>query len=620
MPNMEEVLLEIIQVIRTEGSIDEKGVDRILARHNRIAKDSVRRYAKKHVAPFYLKVKSNEPERWKSWNIDSSLEAKLMGALRMKPRRTSSGVATITVITKPWKCSSNCLYCPNDVRMPKSYLSAEPACQRAERNWFDPYLQVASRLRALKNMGHITSKIELIILGGTFSDYPKEYQTWFIQQLFQALNDGDAMESKATIRRNTYRKAGIPNEADLLEFNAKNLQNQVIQGKMTYNEAIWQLYHENESWSQVSAWQRADMERLLAAHKDNESAQHRVVGLVVETRPDTITPENLTLIRQLGCTKVQMGIQSLDPSVLALNHRASRISDAKESIEYTARAINLVRLFGFKIHTHFMVNLYGSDPEQDKLEYHRFMTQPEYQPDEVKIYPCSLVAGTGLVDLYKKGDWKPYSEEQLLDVLCEDVLNTPEFCRISRMIRDISAGDILAGNKKGNLRQLVEQKIEKTGLPVREIRLREINDASADMESLRMVETPYETTSTKEVFLQWITPGNKIAGFLRLSMPDRDYIKNHPELSVSVNQAMIREVHVYGRVANIANAMGKTSSAEEQANAQHVGLGRKLIARACAIAKEQGYQQINVISSVGTREYYRQLGFSDGSLYQTKTL
>ena len=114
---------------------------------------------------------------------------RLLRLIQMKPRRTASGVATITVITKPWQCSGNCLFCPADVRMPKSYLHAEPACQRAERNWFDPYLQVTARLRALVQMGHATDKVELIVLGGTFDDYPEAYRIWFVRELFRALND-----------------------------------------------------------------------------------------------------------------------------------------------------------------------------------------------------------------------------------------------------------------------------------------------------------------------------------------------------------------------------------------------------------------------------------------------
>ncbi len=148
-----------------------------------------RAYSKKKLLPFYLRTKERDPQRWQSWNITPELEQQLVHLLQVKPRRSASGVATITVITKPWKCGGACIYCPNDLRMPKSYLSDEPACQRAERNYFDPYLQVTSRLRALNQMGHVTDKIELIVLGGTWSDYPRAYQIWFITELFRALND-----------------------------------------------------------------------------------------------------------------------------------------------------------------------------------------------------------------------------------------------------------------------------------------------------------------------------------------------------------------------------------------------------------------------------------------------
>ena len=115
------------------------------------------------------------------------------------------------MLTKPWPCSSNCDYCPSDIRMPKSYLSDEPACQRAERNFFDPYLQVHARLHTLNQMGHPTDKVELIVLGGTWSDYPLDYQLWFMEQLFCALNDGDGEEAQAKARqlRARYRAAGF---------------------------------------------------------------------------------------------------------------------------------------------------------------------------------------------------------------------------------------------------------------------------------------------------------------------------------------------------------------------------------------------------------------------------
>ena len=150
---MEDALIELIEAIRAGTRIDDAWLSRLLRRHNSAAHDATRRVAKRRLLPFYLGVKARDPERWATWHVDGTTEAALLRILRMKPRRTASGVATVTVITKPWPCSSDCLYCPNDVRMPKSYLSDEPACQRAERNYFDPYLQVRSRLVALSEMG-----------------------------------------------------------------------------------------------------------------------------------------------------------------------------------------------------------------------------------------------------------------------------------------------------------------------------------------------------------------------------------------------------------------------------------------------------------------------------------
>lgn len=616
---MEEILLEILAELRAGHDVDDKRIAQILDRHNKEAGEPVRAYAKKHVIPYYLSVKAEHPGAWRRWNIDDALESRLLATLRIKPRRTASGVATITVITKPWPCANSCLYCPNDIRMPKSYLHDEPACQRAERNFFDPYLQAASRLQALENMGHVTDKIELIILGGTWADYPSAYQIWFVQQLFQALNDdGATRAANAAARRGRYGTAGsngatsthggISNDPDALAEHAAPWQQAINAGETSYNQAFYALYGSSPAWQDVASWQTADLDSLLAQHRINETARHRVVGLVVETRPDTVNERTLQLIRQLGATKVQMGIQSLDPRVLRTNLRLAGEPEG----DIVAHALDLVRLFGFKVHTHFMVNLLGSSPAADIAEYARFMHEKPYQPDEVKIYPCALVVGTGLEAYYRDGSWQPYTEEELMGVLAADVLATPAFCRVSRMIRDISAKDIVAGNKKANLRQLVEQTARASGQPIHEMRYREINSGDADPTTLDLRETRYETLSTHEVFLQWTTPKDRIAGFLRLSLPKPEAVTTKTNLPIRPGQAMIREVHVYGRVASIEGA--------STPNAQHAGLGRALIEHACTIAAEAGYDEINVISSVGTREYYRHLGFHDGYLYQTRRL
>lgn len=603
---MDTILLEIIEEIRRGTAVDHKVLARILHEHNKNLKDNRDHFAKKHLLPYYFNAKNTKEELWRSWNVDEQTERALIAALQMKPRRTASGVATITVITKPWFCGNDCLYCPNDVRMPKSYLHNEPACQRAERNWFDPYLQVASRLRALSQMGHPTDKIELIVLGGTWDDYPSEYRTWFMAELFRALNDGDAMEAHAAERRAFYREAGILNDEQGLAAAAKDLQISVSAGKTSFTDALRTLYGGSGAWAKAPAMQHATLEEVDRLQEENERAQHRCVGLVVETRPETITAPKLALLRRLGCTKVQIGIQSLNENVLALNNRCTDPRAIQE-------AFALLRLFGFKIHAHFMVNLYGATPEADKLDYRTFVTDSHYLPDEVKLYPCALVEGTGLVPHYEDGSWRPYTEEELVDVLSHDTLITPPYMRISRMIRDISACDILVGNKKTNLRQMVEGHIEKTGRAedVRDIRYREINNRTAEMSDLTLHDVEYETTVSTEHFLQWTTDDDRIAGFLRLSLPHPDALATRESLPITADQAMIREVHVYGAAAKL-HATSRS--------AQHIGLGRKLVETACAMAKEAGYASVNVISAIGTREYYRNLGFNDAGLYQNRPL
>ena len=593
---MESAILEIIAAIKAgEQRLDAAWLDRLMRRHNRATHDATRRVAKRRLLPYYLSTKANDPDRWESWQVDPATEQALLRILKVKPRRTASGVATITVITRPWPCSSDCLYCPNDVRMPKSYLSDEPACQRAERNFFDPYLQVRSRLVALSEMGHVTDKVELIVLGGTWSDYPRAYQLWFVSELFRAVNDfgesrvaGEHPEE----RDRRYRACGLTYNKDELLRRTGDVQRQVDEGLLSYNEAIRQIGG-SDAWRAVEAWQQATTDDLLREHARNEEAAHRVVGLTIETRPDLISPETAREMRELGCTKVQMGIQSLDQHILEANQR-------RVSVAQIADAFCALRLAGFKIQVHFMANLLGATPEADKADYLRLVSDERFLPDEVKLYPCCLVQSSRLGACYADGSWQPYGEDELMDLLVADTLATPAYTRISRMIRDISSTDIVAGNKRTNLRQMVEARIARLGAPVHEIRMREVATTDVDPAALRLDCVAYRTTVSDERFLQWVTDDGHIAAFLRLSLPREG------------TQAMIREVHVYGRVASLGSS--------ERGGAQHAGLGRQLVEEACAQAREAGFSAINVISSVGTRGYYRNLGFGTAGLYQQRSL
>jgi elongator complex protein 3 len=299
-------------------------------------------------------------------------------------------------------------------------------------------------------------------------------------------------------------------------------------------------------------------------------------------------------------------VQSTDERILAMNGR----NVERGSMQ---RAFELLRVFGFKIHAHAMLNLYGSTPQSDIEEFARFAQDDAYQPDEVKLYPCALIGNAALRAWYEDGRWKPYSEAQLVDVLAADVAATAPYTRISRMIRDFSSHDIQAGNKKTNLRQLVEGKLESDGTPVSEIRFREIGVRGAGDAALTLDEVAYRTAATDERFLQWVTPEGKIAGFLRLSLPHADALASRPGVPIAPGEAMIREVHVYGTVARIGDGWADGA-------AQHRGLGKQLVTRACAIACDAGYHAIKVISAVGTRGYYRGLGFHEEGLYQRKEL
>lgn len=617
---MDELILDILKQLRdsSQGALNTHQLEMLINSHNSGIDSSThstereKLIPKRAILPYFLQVKQKNDVLWQSWNVTSELEERFIRSVRMKPRRTASGVATITVITRPHTCSSNCIYCPCDLRMPKSYLANEPACQRAELTFFDPYVQVAARLQALHQMGHSTDKVELIVLGGTWSDYPESYQYWFIKELFRALNEWPNSPNHIQERLNWYTSFGLQNSEEALSSFVAEQQAAVFDDTATYNQAFHKLYDTSQphqsAWSQM----QSTYDELVEQQHVNETAAARVVGLVIETRPDTITPENLRMFRQLGCTKIQIGIQSTRQEILDANQRQMSVAQIK-------RAFSLIRLYGFKIHSHLMVNLLGATPEADKQDFKTFVTDPGFLPDEIKLYPCALVSGTQLVQKYREGAWQPYAKDELVDVLVQDVLATPPYVRISRMIRDISATDILVGNKHTNLRQMVEQELAAKDVArrVQEIRFREINQQQVRAAELTLQDFMYTTAVSDEHFLQWVTADNKIAGFCRLSLPHWDKLTSGAcdvsadELLVQPGQAMIRELHVYGQALSLGS---------EGMSAQHQGLGQKLLTKASSIAAEAGYTSLNVISSIGTRAYYRAQGFTDAGLYQQKSL
>lgn len=483
------------------------------------------------VAVYYQKVNSGQ------WDEDEALLKKI----RMKPTRTLSGVTTVTVLTRYHPCPGRCIFCPQEDQMPKSYLSQEPGAMRGVQYNFDPYAQVKNRIRSLTAVGHPTDKIELLILGGSFSAYPRDYQEWFVRRCFEAMND--------------------VNQEDLPGF-----------------------------------------ETLKEAQEQNVNAKHRNVGLVIETRPDLVNREDLRWYRTLGVTKVQMGAQSLDDHILKLNKRGHT---AKDTLEATA----LLRSGGFKVVLHWMPNLLGATPESDREDFKRLWGKDAYCPDELKIYPCQLLENTELYDIWRKGQYQPYSEETLLNLIADIKTHVPRYCRINRIIRDIPSTYIVAGNKNSSLRQDVQEEMRKRGTKCDCIRCREIRKKTVSAEDLKLNDFEYQPAFAREHFLSFDTPEDQLAGFLRLSLPDDTLMSGIEELN---GAAIIREVHVYGQSLEVGE--------ERKGIAQHSGLGTRLIAEAERIAMAAGYRRLAVIAAVGTRAYYAGRGFELGPYYMTKSL
>ncbi|MDY7096357.1 MAG: tRNA uridine(34) 5-carboxymethylaminomethyl modification radical SAM/GNAT enzyme Elp3 [Acidobacteriota bacterium] len=544
----------------------------------------------------------------------------LIPRLRKKPVRTLSGVATVTVLTKPFPCPGRCIFCPNDVRMPKSYLSDEPGAQRAAQHAFDPYLQTYFRLRALSNIGHPVDKVELIVLGGTWSFYPEAYQIWFVLRCFEALNDFVPATAGAEDPASALAPGALPFEELALHQRPETpaLANTrsdegadadgareseepaTINDRAGYNRTVARFLRQHHDGRLLDTSEAATWEQLEAAQNTNEGAAARCVGLVLETRPDHLAEDEVLRLRRLGATKVQIGFQSLSDEVLALNHRG-------HDVAATRRAVTLLRHAGFKLHAHWMPNLYGSSPELDLEDFQRIFDQPELRPDELKIYPCSLIESAELMDYYRRGDWRPYTDDELTDVLVGCLERVPPWCRITRVIRDIPSQDIVVGNQRTNFRQLAEQALARRGGCCRDIRSREVRGRQVRGEGLHLRAHAYSTGVGEEVFLEYVDGEERIAGFLRLSLPEGESFVE--ELKES---AVIREVHVYGALAGLGEAA--------EGRAQHQGLGRRLIEEAARRAATAGYRNLAVISAIGTREYYRRQGFRDGRLYQHRGL
>ena len=468
---------------------------------------------------------------------------KIENILARKPIRSLSGIINVSIFTKPFPCPGKCIYCPEQKGVPKSYLKDEPAAQRAIINNFDPYLQIHNRLKSLAETGHPTDKIELRIIGGTWSFYPKKYQTWFVKECFRAANDYP-LERKKNSQRSS----------------------------------------------------------LKSEQEKNEKAKHKIIGITIETRPDFINEEEVKRLRNLGVTRVELGVQSIYDDVLEANKRGHKV-------QASIVATKLLKQTGFKVSYQMMPNLLGSNFRRDVKMFEELFSNPNFQPDLLKIYPLALIKKTPLYKKYLKGEYKPYNKEKLIKLLIEIKQKIPYWCRIQRVIRDISAKNIVAGGAKvSNLREIVQERMKALELKCKCIRCREVKNNYDPKEKIYLFREDYDASEGKEIFLSFENKTrDKLFALLRLRI---NKIKQPNIFPVLKGAAIVREIHTYGPT---------TAVGEKPLSVQHKGLGKKLMAEAEKIAKKEfNLNKIAVIAGVGVRGYFKSLGYKLKQTYMIK--
>lgn len=495
-------------------------------------------------------------------NGEIQINLNLEKIIRKRSIRTMSGIAPVAVLTKPYECPGECTFCPSEKEMPKSYLSNEPAVMRAVLNEFNPYKQVLNRIHSLSMTGHDTGKVEIIVMGGTFNYFSRQYQTSFVKRCFQGLNAKVNLDEKMRTQK----------------------------GK--------DFYQVKEKYAKAPKG-----ETLEKAQKINEKSLHRCTGLTLETRPDYIDEKELVRFRNLGCTKIEVGVQTTNNDILELNKRG-------HLIEQTIQATKLMKDAGFKVCYHMMPNLPGSDFEKDVKMFKDLFSLPEYQPDLIKVYPCVVTEFAEIAKWWREGKYTPYTDKELVKLLLEIKKDFPEYVRVIRVIRDIPAESIIAGSKVSNLRQLLHDQMKKEGVECQCIRCREIRSQAFDINDIQLIRRDYNASGGKEIFLSYEdVKQNKLISMLRLRIPSQIFEKKKHFIKELNNSSIIREVHTYGE----QTGLGK------KGESQHLGFGKKLLKEAEKITKEEySLPKISVISGIGVREYYQKNGYELIGTYMQK--
>ena len=500
---------------------------------------------------------------------DSSILKQL---LMKSPSRDISGINQITLLTSPhpdgqkFSCKHDCFYCPNEpahegnnwVPQPRSYLSKEPAVQRANRNKFDAFAQTQDRLNSLFTCGHKCDKLEFILEGGTFTEYPKPYLIRFFRDFIYCCN----------VYFETLDKS------------------KPLRDKMSLEEEI----------------------------EINKTAKCRIIGICIETRPDSVLqfdedgqPWIKTLL-SWGVTRIQLGMQHIDNKILKKINRG-------HTIETSIRAIQVCKDNCFKIDIHIMPDLPTSSPEKDMKMFDYLYSSSHIQPDQMKIYPCEVVPWTKIEKWYHDGTYQPYGNDQAVmkNVLAYAMKNCPPWIRLPRVVRDIPHEYISGGLKCGNMRQVIQDEKQ---FESNDIRYREIGRHPQYMiENSNVMIRKYKASQGIEYFISVESEDNKaVYGFIRLRIPSKSSRFAMIYRNTLENKGLIRELHVYGSLQRVHEKSTKNSI-----KSQHRGIGKRLLKEAERIAKYNHMcTGMAVISGIGVREYYEKQGYVLQNHYMVK--
>ncbi|XP_014818533.1 PREDICTED: elongator complex protein 3 [Calidris pugnax] len=453
----------------------------------------------------------------------------LVPKLKAKPIRTASGIAVVAVMCKPHRCphinftGNICVYCPggpdSDFEYStQSYTGYEPTSMRAIRARYDPYLQTRHRVEQLKQLGHSVDKVEFIVMGGTFMALPEEYRDYFIRNLHDALSGHTSN-----------------NVAEAVRYSERSLT--------------------------------------------------KCVGITIETRPDYCLKRHLSDMLSYGCTRLEIGVQSVYEDV-------ARDTNRGHTVKAVCESFHLAKDAGFKVVAHMMPDLPNMGLERDMDQFVEFFENPAFRPDGMKLYPTLVIRGTGLYELWKTGRYKSYPPSTLVDLVARILALVPPWTRVYRVQRDIPMPLVSSGVEHGNLRELALARMKDFGTQCRDVRTREVGIQEIHHKvrpyQIELVRRDYVANGGWETFLSYEDPEQDIlVGLLRLRKCSEESFR--PELKGGVS--IVRELHVYGSVVPV--------SSRDPSKFQHQGFGMLLMEEAERIAKEEhGSWKIAVISGI----------------------